>query len=403
MSRLPLHLARQLLIAAGFIAAAAPALAHQASTAYVDLAWQGPIVTQRVDVALRDLDRDLVLDRNDDGQLSWGEVRQAWPAIEALLNQHLHWQAAGAHCEVEGAPAPQLAAHGDGQYVVLQTRWRCDAPVQGLSLHYDLFQQTDPDHRALLQVHGADGQSQTLAINPGASATELGQAVHPTGPSADTSAQAGGAPWSALGGMVQQGVHHILIGTDHILFLLALLLPAVLGWRGSAQSAADTAAGDRLRSVIVRVLKIVSAFTLAHSVTLALATFDIVSPPSRLVESVIALSIIVAAVSNLRRRGQLPGVGMAFSFGLMHGFGFANALAELALQQGQLAANLLAFNVGVESGQLLIVLGVLPLLWAVRRHAAASRWVLQGGSAVIAVMGGVWLAERAFAIQILPA
>jgi len=393
------YLAARLALLAGLMTAAAlPAHAHQASTAYLDMNWQGTEVNQRVDVALRDLDRDLVLDRNDDGQLSWGEVRQAWPEIEALLTRHVHWQATGARCEPVAAPQPQLAAHGDGQYVVVQTQWRCDAPVQAIQLHYDLFQQTDPDHRALLQVNGTDASNQARAITPGAEAIELVSAAAGSGAAAST----GGLSWPALGDMVEQGVHHILIGTDHILFLLALLLPAVLSWRAATGRVDASTPPDRLRTVAVRVFKIVTAFTVAHSVTLALATFNIVSPPTRLVESIIALSIIVAAVSNLFRRGHVPGVAMAFCFGLMHGFGFANALGELALQQGQLAANLLAPNVGVESGQLMIVLGVMPLLWLVRRHATASRWVLQGGSVVIAVMGGVWLAERTLEIQILP-
>ena len=178
------------------------------------------------------------------------------------------------------------------------------------------------------------------------------------------------------------GMHHIFIGPDHILFIVGLLL---LG--GSP----------------VRLLKIVTAFTLAHSVTLALATLGIVTPPPRLVEPVIALSIVAVGISNLRvlRSGGSPAVDarvwVALGFGFIHGFGFASVLRDFGLPRAALGASLFAFNAGVEVGQACIVGIVAPILALVRLRAPTQApRVVTVGSLVVALAGGYWFVERAF-------
>src|SRR6185503_11468236 len=157
--------------------------------------------------------------------------------------------------------------------------------------------------------------------------------------------------FAVLRAYVEQGVHHILIGPDHILFVIGLLLPG---------------------GGMVRLLKVVTAFTLAHSVTLALAALGVVNPPARLVEPLIALSIVWIGVENLRRamraRPDAAPLGgdrraaIAFGFGLVHGFGFAGVLAQFGLPKFALGWSLVGFNLGVEIGQAAIVLAVAPLL-----------------------------------------
>ena len=191
---------------------------------------------------------------------------------------------------------------------------------------------------------------------------------------------------------IREGIHHIFIGPDHILFVLALIL---LGGSWHSQ------------------VKIITAFTLAHSITLTLATLDIVQLPSRLVESVIALSIIVVGLHDLRklRKGRVesavgvetgfdPRITMAFTFGLVHGFGFASVLKELDLPQNALAWSLGSFNAGVEIGQLLIVLVTAPLLWLLHQTAKArvSQAVLMAGAYFVISMGSFWLWQRVLAI-----
>jgi hydrogenase/urease accessory protein HupE len=184
---------------------------------------------------------------------------------------------------------------------------------------------------------------------------------------------------------VLEGIHHIFIGPDHILFVLALIL---LGGSLWAQ------------------MKIITAFTVAHSLTLALATLNIVHLPAQLVESVIALSIVVVGVHDLRQlqRGETgrPGwdlrIPFAFAFGLVHGFGFASVLTALELPQQALAWSLAAFNIGVEIGQVTIVLLATPLLFAVRRYASPrlAQGLLTTAACGVVAVGGVWLWERLF-------
>ncbi|MGY4827424.1 HupE/UreJ family protein [Sphaerotilaceae bacterium SBD11-9] len=347
--------------------------AHKPSDAYLQLQVDGTQVTQRFDVALRDLERELALDANDDGQLDWREVRTRWSDIAQLADSGLALQADGQPCQAGPLAAPQLDEHSDGPYAVLARRWTCAAEVQQLDLTYTLFAQTDPTHRGIVRVQrGEHSETAVLVPTPAAHRFEL-------------------ATTSGFASFVREGVHHILIGTDHILFLLALLLPAVLvrtpgtGWRAATQ----------LRPVLAEVLRVVTAFTVAHSITLALAAFDWVNPPSRWVESTIAASVVLAALNNL-----WPVIGegrwkLTFAFGLVHGFGFAGALKDLGLSQGGLAGPMFGFNLGVELGQLAIVAAFLAIVWAVRDTRLYRSAGLRAGSAAIAVLAFAWLLERA--------
>ncbi len=174
------------------------------------------------------------------------------------------------------------------------------------------------------------------------------------------------------------GIHHIFIGPDHILFIIGLLL---LG--GSA----------------ARLLKIITAFTLAHSVTLALATLGLATPPARVVEPAIAISIVAVGIANLRARPGAPDarIWAALGFGLIHGFGFASVLRDFGLPREALGVSLLAFNAGVEVGQACIVGLVAPLLALTRARAPrqAPR-VVAVGSLVVTLAGTCWFVERAF-------
>jgi hypothetical protein len=189
---------------------------------------------------------------------------------------------------------------------------------------------------------------------------------------------------------IQQGAHHIWIGYDHILFLVTLLLSAVL-----IRTGREWLPVEDFSAAFWSTAKVVTAFTLAHSVTLSVAAFGLVELPSRLVESVIAASIVVAAINNLfpivTRRLWVA----AFVFGLMHGFGFASVLNEFGLPPDRKLTALLSFNVGVELGQLAIVVGVLPILFLARRSLAYTRVVMPVGSVVIALVATLWLVERA--------
>ena len=182
---------------------------------------------------------------------------------------------------------------------------------------------------------------------------------------------------SSLTGFIRMGIEHIAAGVDHIFFVLALLL----GGGG-----------------FIGLLKAVTGFTLGHSITLAIATFGIASPPSRWIESAIALSIVYIATEDLFGRGRRHRWLIAAIFGLIHGFGFAGALRELDLQRGQLVSALLGFNIGVELGQALFVIVLFPLIMLAERAGRTGHWIQRSIMMVILLMGSWWFVRRAFDI-----
>jgi hypothetical protein len=188
---------------------------------------------------------------------------------------------------------------------------------------------------------------------------------------------------------LREGVTHVLIGYDHIAFLLLLLLPSVL----RASSSGWVAAASR-RQVLRDLLKIVTAFTVAHSVTLGLAATETLHVPRQPIEVAIAGSIVIAGLLNLfpgAARWRMP---LALVFGLVHGFGFANALQGIDLRGFRLTPVLAGFNVGVEVAQLLIIAAALPVLWLLSRKRSYVRRVMPALSIATALTGGVWLIGR---------
>ena len=197
----------------------------------------------------------------------------------------------------------------------------------------------------------------------------------------------------------KEGAKHIWSGPDHLIFLLTLLLPGVMLWNknGSGLSATRPKPRTANRDAVKFALKVITAFTLAHSITLALSVFDLVSLPVILVESMIALSIIASALLNLQSKFFFSHWKLAFFFGLIHGLGFANGLKELGLSSLYFMETLVAFNVGVELGQLSVVIIVaIPILLLVRSDKAKQRLLTSGSFAVLCI-SIVWLFQRLLA------
>jgi hypothetical protein len=360
---------------------ALPAHAHKPSDSYLsltigDAAKSSHQIEGQWDIALRDLDFAIGLDQDGDGRLTWDEIRARHGAIAAYARERLTLSVKGGDCSI--TPGEQLVDnHTDGAYTVLRFHAACPGGTDALTIHYRLFADIDPQHKGLLRI-SHDGQSSTAIFDP----QHARQTLSLSAP--DRYAQ--------FRDYVRNGVWHIWIGYDHILFLLSLLLPAVmLGARG--------APSESLKASFLDVLKVVTAFTLAHSLTLTLASLSLVSLPSRWVESAIAASVVLAALNNVWPlfRGKRPVA--AFAFGLIHGFGFASVLIDLGLPQGALALSLFGFNLGVEIGQLCIVALFLPLAYALR-GTWLYRQLLTGGSMVIAAVAMVWLVERSLDVSL---
>jgi hydrogenase/urease accessory protein HupE len=230
-------------------------------------------------------------------------------------------------------------------------------------LHVDaLLFPYDPRHRTFVNVWSGEDLLRQETLKPDRLTADFATSRH-----------------QSLGGVfvefVKQGIHHIFIGPDHILFVIGLLL---------------------LGGTVTQLMKIVTAFTIAHSITLALATFRLVTPPAAVVEPVIALSIVCVGLSAFfGKRAHDPRLLFAFCFGLVHGFGFASVLQEMVLPRQAMGVSLFAFNFGVEIAQALIVVTIAPLLAFVRnRSVRVSDSVVASGALLITAAGAFWFFQR---------
>jgi hypothetical protein len=256
--------------------------------------------------------------------------------------------------------------------------------IAAISINARSLFRVDTNMHGLLRVEH-DGRTETATFSAGASMRDF---------TLDRPASRTAQAWT----FIQEGARHIWKGPDHVLFLLALLLPAVLRredgvWKGA----------EAFRPAAMNIVKIVTAFTIAHSVTLSLAVLGIVTAPARVVEPLIAASVIAAAVNNVRPWFGERGWIVAFGFGLVHGLGLAGGLIEFGLRQETLALALVSFNVGVELGQLGIVALFLPVAFGLRETRFYREVTLKFGSVAVALVAAVWMAQRVFNLKVLPA
>lgn len=357
--------------------------AHSSSNSYLTLSTSGPELTLRADLHMRDLDLIFDLDANRDGQVTWGEAQARSPELNDWLGQGIALTAADQKCAL-GRADLQASEHADGTY--LSALWVVNCPGISsaaeaadarLALRYGLIFAQDSLHRGLLKVDFGDDQTSAL--------------LSPERPEAQIS-RADNSPLKVFGRYIVEGVWHIWIGIDHIVFLLSLLVLAPL--QSSRQRVVHWQATTQARPVVLDVLAVVTAFTVAHSITLCLTITGWLTPPADWVEPAIAISVVLAALNNLLGFSALKRWRLAFVFGLVHGFGFASVLIDLGLPTSALLAALGGFNIGVELGQLAIVGAFLPVAWVLRK-TRFYRWVVVAcGSAAIVVLGVFWTLER---------
>ncbi len=359
---------------------ASAASAHKPSDSYLSLVISERQVIGRWDIALRDLEHAIGLDRDGDGVLTWGEVKARHGDIAAYALARLELSSAGSTCAT--SPIEHLIdQHSDGAYAVLRFIGDCPAAIEALEIRYSFLFDLDPLHRGLGQVQSGE-ITQTSVFSPEARTWRVRTASSNLG--------------EQLATYLREGVWHIWLGLDHVLFLLCLLLPAA---RRRGQRPQEP--GERRVPPWIEVVQVVTSFTVAHSITLSLAALGLLSFPTRLVESAIAASVVFAALNNLRpmvaRRLWL----IAFGFGLVHGLGFASVLADLALPRDTLLLALLGFNLGVEVGQLVLVGLFFAMIWALRRlNVLWPRWATPLPACGIAIVAAIWFIERAFGVAL---
>lgn len=346
--------------------------AHTTGTSYlrIDARAGSGTFAASWDIALTDLQWALDLDTDGDAKTSSDELLAQRERIISLATKNLNVQRGGAPCAISVDRVARVSR--DSQpFAALRLRGRC-LQAGPLQVSTGLFFGSTV-YTALLNVQTSRGSTQTLLSRSHSAWTE--PAV---------------ASWaSTLLLFLAQGIWHVLIGYDHIAFLLLLLLPSVLrvnqeGWQRASS----------VRYVFRDVLKIVTAFTIAHSITLGLAASGALRLPTPPIEAAIAGSIVIAGLINLFPRAASARLAVAFGFGLVHGFGFANALGEIGAKGFALAPMLAGFNLGVEVAQLLIVALTLPVLMILSARPLYARRVMPACSLLIALAGTVWLTER---------
>lgn len=303
-----------------------------------------------------------VLDADGDGSIAEGELEKARPALGALLTGKIHVARAGSACA--GALTEAALTESDGLSSALT--YRCPGPRSALSVDVELLQELSFGHRHAAHVVSGSAERDEL-LSRGRATFDV-----PALPDVEAGVSRARAPSSAPA-FLRMGFEHILAGADHLIFLFGVLL-----------------VGQRLRSMALAI----TAFTVAHSISLALAVLGIASPPSAVVEPAIALSIAYVGVENLWLRSPDRRWRITFPFGLVHGFGFAGALTEVAIPRPQVPLALFSFNAGVEIGQLLVLAAFFPLILALRRFDVAARRVVPALSALVVAAGVAFFVDR---------
>jgi hydrogenase/urease accessory protein HupE len=337
--------------------------AHPVPFSYIDVRVNGRAIEVSVVAHAWDLIHDLELgpETTDERFLDPATLQTHAAAIAAIFGSRLRVEADGRTLTAEPWSAPEALM--DRLSVRLRAQYDAPGPPGIVRISAAMFPY-DPMHQTFLNVY-EDTQLRAQAI------------LSAERPAFEHFAGTRQGAWAVVRRFLPSGIHHILIGPDHLLFLVGLLL---------------------LGGTLKRLVLVVSAFTVAHSVTLTLAALNIVTPPASVIEPAIALSIVYVGIDNLMvRGGRDMRAWIAFAFGFIHGFGFANVLREMDLPSRALGWSLFSFNLGVEVGQLVVVVAVASILAAVRnRSAIAGKRVVVAGSWVVIAAGAFWFVERVF-------
>ena len=354
------------------------ASAHQTSVKYVTATVSGATV----DVELRASPADVaeLMHLAPDAKPAIDDVVRSSAVVGPAIARWIDVVGDGNPCA--RTTAAVAAAH-DPRFISVSWRATCDVPIAMLTLDFTGFFAVDTRHQAIVRVLTPHGDPYEVAVR--AEDPPLNLSV-------------GAAPPSSWLAWIRIGMGHIYDGRDHISFVLALLL--VVGLRRNDDGTwASRSLGASLRATAT----IVTAFTIAHSLTLIAAALGWLRLPSQFVECAIATSIAYTAIENIVRPNVRWRYLLTFCFGLVHGLGFASVLADI-LPKEHIIAPLLEFNLGVEIGQLTIVIVALPMLLGVIKWAGPNRyrrWVMPVLSSAIAILGLLWLVERLFGVRII--
>lgn len=362
--------------------------AHELSSGYLTLsASENNTFNGELLLKPDDIGQVAGLDTNGNGALTWGEIHQNQPLLESYITEVLSIKVDDSPCKIS-LSMPNIRSVSGDSYLVSPIQVTCDS-VGTLGIHYDGIFEHSPTHKLLVNVNLA-GQSGSRSLNSSQSSTESTSVTSVL--DLDNRSVTYDAVTTSLTALfislVYEGVWHIFIGIDHILFLVATLLTVNLA-RAQKQWQKEPSASRILKHTVI----LVSAFTLAHSITLTATALNFIALDSRLVELGIAISVLLTALNNIYPLIVRLGI-ITFAFGLLHGMGFASVFADLNAQSSNLVLSVAAFNIGVEVGQLAIVAVLLPLLLWLRHYTFYAKTLMPLLSSVIAIIAINWTIQR---------
>jgi len=348
------------LLAACLLAASLPAAAHKVGISRGEYQADGSSLRAEITFARPEMIAAIPgLDANDDGSLSAGEVVSGHDLLASTMVNGLEVSSSQGRCPGEFEQAELTTYDG----LAIHLRYQCAQRPSTFHVRLSLLSALSVGHRHLAaMVTGTDGAANSET-----------QVVYEASPEFDVGSGATASNDHVAGPLFTLGIEHILTGFDHLMFLFGVIL-----------------VGGKLRTLLLAV----TAFTVAHSVTLGLATLGFWAPSPNVVEPAIALSIVYVGVENWFVKDASRRWLLTFPFGLIHGFGFAGALREIALPKVQVPLALLSFNLGVETGQLLVLAVVLPVLLWLRRNPWFARQGMRSASTLVAVAGLIWFIQR---------
>ncbi|WP_417445922.1 HupE/UreJ family protein [Kangiella sp.] len=360
--------------------------AHQFSTAHAKLEPSGQKQYKGyLALSLQDIQQAQSIDPNNDGKLLWQEVKQSLPVIQLYLNERFTISQKTSDsvisCQLNWSNSPRLSElYGE---TLLHIPLTVSCPLSSISaeelvVQYNAFFEHLNDHKLLLSWNFNDGENK-----------ESGESYFIIDDSNQTATLAfvKTSLLDTINFYLYQGVIHIWFGLDHVLFVLALILP--FAWLRFRQGRFSGTKKLAIKDLLV----LITSFTLAHSITLTLTALKILSIPSQWAEIGIAISVAFTAINIITHWVKRLGV-ITFLFGLLHGMGFAGALSELGLSETYRISSIVAFNLGVEIGQVAIIFLLYPLLTRLRKTQVLQYRLVPTLAVLIALMGGYWILER---------
>ncbi|MBB67198.1 MAG: hypothetical protein CMP19_06670 [Rickettsiales bacterium] len=362
--------------------------AHELSSGYLTLN-AGEENTYSGELLLKpdDIGQVAGLDTNGNGALTWGEIHQNQPLLERYITKVLSIRVDDSPCEIN-LSMPNIRSVSGDSYLVSPIQVMCESDGT-LGIHYDGIFEHSPTHKLLVNVNLADQSGSRLQSSSKSSSDNTSVTSVLDTDSRSVTFDASTTSLTALFiSLVYEGVWHIFIGIDHILFLVATLLTVNLV-REHKQWQKEPSTSRILKHTVI----LVSAFTLAHSITLTATALNFIALDSRLVELGIAISVLLTALNNIYPLIVRLGI-ITFAFGLLHGMGFASVFADLNAQSNNLVLSVVAFNIGVEVGQLAIVAVLLPLLLWLRHFAFYAKTLMPLLSSIIAIIAINWTIQR---------